>query len=338
MTYEGDIGVVSGRYHSVDGHNGSPEPATVLELFGRTEDGASVCLLVSGLQPSFEITPLSAWRADMEISDFILDRIKNVESMNDVVEVTGPVMKLTDLGQRPVWAVTARQPYLVPNLRKSIAKQSWQIYSGDIPFLNRFFLDYDLGMHIAVQGSVVDRRNEPDENLERTHAVIQAGGSGRYAVDVTIACDVTQIKDCPPFPVPFRVFSFDLETSIEHETILCAAAWVEDMGTGTRQEYSFRGDEASIMENLTLVVRSMDPDIITGYNIDNFDLPRMDERAKVLARKNKMTIVWMGAELNRANLKSKRNGQDFFHDANPLVLGILQVEVLSMLGGKLEWL
>jgi DNA polymerase I len=170
---------------------------------------------------------------------------------------------------------------LVPNLRKSLAKQSWQIYSGDIPFLNRLFLDNDLGMHISVQGTVVDRRNESDENLERTHAVIQAGGSGRYAVDMTVACEVTQLEYCHPFPVPFRVFSFDLETSIEHETILCAAAWVEDMGTGTRQEYSFKGDEASIMENLTLVVRSMDPDIITGYNIDNFDLPRLNDRMQV---------------------------------------------------------
>ncbi|MGY8699468.1 MAG: hypothetical protein ACKVHC_07190, partial [Candidatus Poseidoniales archaeon] len=126
MTYKGDIGVVNGRYHSVEANpeTGTSEK-TVLEIFGRSKNGESVCLLVSGLQPSFEITPLSAWREDMEISDFILDRIKNIENMNDVVEVTGPVMKLTDLGQRPIWSVTARQPFLVPNLRKTIAKQSW---------------------------------------------------------------------------------------------------------------------------------------------------------------------------------------------------------------------
>ena len=314
MTYKGDIGVVSGRYHSVEANKekGTTEH-TVLEIFGRSKNGESVCLLVSGLRPSFEITPLSAWREDMELSDFILDRIKNVESMNDVVEVTGPVMKLTDLGQRPVWSVTARQPYLVPNLRKTLAKQSWQIYSGDIPFLNRLFLDYDLGMHVSVQGAVVDRRNEPNENLERTHAVIQAGGSGRYAVDVTVACDVTQLKDCQPFPAPFRIFSFDLETSIEHETILCAAAWVEDMGAGTRQEYSFKGDEASIMENLTLVVRSMDPDIITGYNIDNFDLPRLNDRMEVQTkskdwRKRAQLFGWGRVEQSESESKRVRSG------------------------------
>ena len=30
----------------------------------------------------------------------------------------------------------------------------------------------------------------------------------------------------------------------------------------------------------TEVVRTEDPDFITGYNIDNFDLPRMEERSE----------------------------------------------------------
>ena len=314
VTYTGDIGVVSGRYHSLEANKekGTPEK-TVLEIFGRSKTGESVCLLVSGLTPSFEITPLSAWTEDMEISDFIQDRIKAVEEMADVVKVTGPVTKLTDLGKRPVWSVTARQPFLVPNLRKILAKQSWQIYSGDIPFFNRFFLDYDLGMHVSVEGVEVDRRNEPDNNLERSHAVFQAGGSGRYSVDVTVACDISQVQECQPFQVPFKVFSFDLETSIEHETILCAAAWIEDMGTGVRQEYSFKGEETSIMENLTLVVRSMDPDIITGYNIDNFDLPRLNDRMQVNAktkewRKRAQLFGWGRVEQSESESRRNRHG------------------------------
>ena len=194
MTYKDDIGIISGRYHSVEANaeNGTVE-STVLELFGRSKSGESVCLLVSGLKPSFEITPLSAWNEDIGVTEFVLQRVKEVEAMKDVVSVSGPVMKLTDLGVRPIWSVTVRQPFLVPNLRKTLSKQSWQIYSGDIPFLNRLFLDYDLRMHLSVQGTVVDRRNEPNENLERTHAVVQAGGSGRYSVDVTVACHVSQL-------------------------------------------------------------------------------------------------------------------------------------------------
>ena len=69
MLFEGRMGVVSGRYHSVDGLNGSRSPSTVLELFGRTEHGESICALVHGLRPTFEISPLMVWSEGMEVPD-----------------------------------------------------------------------------------------------------------------------------------------------------------------------------------------------------------------------------------------------------------------------------
>ena len=69
MLFDGRMGVVSGRYHSVDGLNGSKSPSTVLELFGRTEHGESICALVHGLRPTFEISPLMVWSEGMEVPD-----------------------------------------------------------------------------------------------------------------------------------------------------------------------------------------------------------------------------------------------------------------------------
>ena len=183
MRFEGRMGVVSGRYHSVDGLNGSKSPSTVLELFGRSEQGESLCVLVHGLRPTFEISPLMAWTEGMEIPDHVNQRLANVREMDDVIDVTGPELKLTDLGQRPIWTVTVRQPFVVPSLRKALSKQSWQIYSGDIPFLNRLFLDQGIGMHLAVQGEIIDRREHQDEDASFLAAVRSAGGAGRYSVD-----------------------------------------------------------------------------------------------------------------------------------------------------------
>ena len=53
--WSGRFGVVSGRYHS---HGENDAPQTTIELFGRCEDGASICLLVSGLRPTFEIATM----------------------------------------------------------------------------------------------------------------------------------------------------------------------------------------------------------------------------------------------------------------------------------------
>ena len=313
MRFEGRMGVVSGRYHSVDGLNGSKSSSTVLELFGRSERGESLCVLVHGLRPTFEISPLMAWTEGMEIPGHVIQRLANVRKMDDVIDVTGPEMKLTDLGQRPIWTVTVRQPFVVPSLRKALSKQSWQIYSGDIPFLNRLFLDQGIGMHLAVQGEVIDRREHQDEDASLLAAVRSAGGAGRYSVDCTVVCALADIQASEPFPVPYKVFSFDLETSIAHDTVLCAAAVIEDMGSGSRQTFSFVGEEVSIMEELTLVVRSQDPDIITGYNIDNFDLPRLNDRMGVHARskdwrKRALLFGWGRVQQTESEAKRTRAG------------------------------
>jgi len=313
MQFDGKLGIISGRYHSVDASKGGTDHKTILEVFARCEDGRSACLLVSGMSPTFEITPLSAWKEGQELPQLFLDKLKRLEANEDIRSITGPVMKLTDLGMRPIWQVTARQPFVVPSLRKSLVKQSWQIFAGDIPFLNRLFLDNDLSMHVHAQGEIIDSRDIIENGEEQRMKVLKAGGAGRYAVDITVSCDVSDLSDCEPFQVPFKVFSFDLETSIEHEKVLCAAAWVEDMSNGTRQEFSFEGEETYIMEQLTLVVRGQDPDVITGYNIDNFDLPKLNDRMDVQAkrsdwRKRASLFGWGRVEQSEAENKRLRTG------------------------------
>tara|TARA_B100000035_G_scaffold149946_1_gene127786 strand:+ start:6098 stop:8680 length:2583 start_codon:yes stop_codon:yes gene_type:complete len=274
------------------------------------DTGESVCLLVHGLRPTFEIAPIGSWDMNEDTPSFVEDRLAHVRAMEHVVDVAGPVMKWTQLGERPVWTVEVEQPFHVPSLRKVLKARSWQIFSGDIPFVNRFFLDGDVGMHVAFKGDVVDRRAE--EGPLTKPEVIEAGGAGRYGVDCTLRCEVEDVVSTEPFQVPFTVFSFDLETSIEHETVLCAAACVEHLGTGQREVFSYRGTEQEILEGLTNTVQTTDPDIITGYNIDNFDLPRLADRTAVLRRGRgwegtKSLFGWGRAPPLESELKRQRD-------------------------------
>lgn len=41
-----------------------------------------------------------------------------------------------------------------------------------------------------------------------------------------------------------------------------------------------------MLENWAEFVRNVDPDLLTGYNINNFDIPYLIERAKHLKLKN----------------------------------------------------
>ena len=91
-------------------------------------------------------------------------------------------------------------------------------------------------------GVVVDRRSD---NAPGSSEVLEAGSSGRYEVDLTVRCEHADLHAAEAFQVPYRLFSFDHETSIEHETVLCAAACVEDRPGSLNHE--FRGDEYTFL-------------------------------------------------------------------------------------------
>ena len=96
---QGRLGIVSGRYRSLgDRDGGAQRPTTVVELFGRMEDGRSACLLVHGLRPTFELAPIGQWEVGEELPAFLKDRLRSVKAMDHVMDVSGPVVKWTQLG------------------------------------------------------------------------------------------------------------------------------------------------------------------------------------------------------------------------------------------------
>ena len=50
-------------------HGDEDAPQTTIELFGRCEDGASICVLVSGLRPTFEIASVGKRSKDQPVTD-----------------------------------------------------------------------------------------------------------------------------------------------------------------------------------------------------------------------------------------------------------------------------
>lgn len=282
MEWEERMCIVSGSYQSVD----SNPPRTTVELWCRSQAGHSVVLLVNGLRPYFDIALRGAPRPDETVN------LDGVRSISEVVEIEGPVTKWTRHGEKRHWRVYADQPYSVRRLRKKL--EDWEVTSADIPFQNRLMLDLDLGPHINARGEVLwasgrapdEAKNDSTTDIGSAEvAIAKAGGAGIYPVDMIVSCELDGLSRTEPFPAPFVTFSFDLETSISTNRILCAAAVVDR--AGERSEHEFKGEEREIMEGLTSLVRESDPDFVTGYNIDNFDLPRMDERAEVICPRPK---------------------------------------------------
>ena len=290
MIWEDELCIVSGDNRAwQDGQNSN----TVIELWCRSKFGHSVLLLVNGLRPYIEI---SDPKTD-EINDSPSLTLSSVSANKDVQgepEYIG--MKLSQDGTiRPHYKVFLKNTTKVRSVRKILSDQGWIVTSADILFVQRLLLDRDLGPHIKVKGKILwstkkspkkSRNSETTDSELALKRIQELGGSGIYPTDLIISCKAQDIFRTEPFPAPFVTFSFDLETSIANNTILCAAAVIDR--AGIRSEFPIKGAETHILERLTEIVREEDPDFITGYNIDNFDLPRMQDRSEYIEPKSEI--------------------------------------------------
>ena len=306
MQWSEEVCIVSG-----DNRAWPDEPNTVIELWCRAKSGHSVLLLVNGLRPYVEISDPKSDDTSQEPD--LLGNATSVKGAYGDPESSG--MKLSQDGvTRPHYRIYVRDTTKVRGVRKSLSDQGWTVTSADILFFQRLLLDLDLGPHIMMTGEVLwaDERApegaKTPENTDRELAerrIQEIGGSGIYPLDMIVSCDLDGLKRTDPFPAPFVTMSFDLETSITNNTILCAAAVIDR--AGVRTEYPIIGAETEILEKLTDVVRSEDPDFITGYNIDNFDLPRMEERSEYIDTESEMDratlLGWGRVPVNETETK-----------------------------------
>jgi DNA polymerase I len=293
--WEEEMCIISGDNRSWKNDN---SPKTVIELWCRAKSGHSVLVLVNGLRPYLEIFDPN-YQSNSPMPTLSLDKVEQMKEVDGSLELIGE--KLFEGEMKKFWRVFVCETWSVPKLREKIKKLGWGVTSADINFAQRLLLDRDIGPHINIAGNVLwagerspdEVKNENNTNLKLAEEKInKVGGAGIYPVDMIISCTPDSLTRTSPFPTPFVTFSFDLETSIKNNQILCAAAVIQR--NNHRSEHTFTGDEKSIMEGLTNLIREEDPDIITGYNIDNFDLPRMKERSEALYGKRKMKL----SELN----------------------------------------
>lgn len=214
-----------------------------VELFGRTEDGRSVTALYFGFLPYFDIVEpnnacMSLYEADEQF----------VRSEDRKLWVNGD--------ERDVKRIFIKSPRMVPQLREKCGRK-FPVLAADIPFHHRFIYDLDTGSCVEIEGEEI----ESEKKNFTTELVLK----------------INEIKTVPEFNPPLKILSFDIENAIQTENnetygqIFVIGYSIYD---GSKWEKgALTGKEEDILWGFNKLVTSKDPDLLTGYNIDGYDLP-----------------------------------------------------------------
>ncbi|TLZ89065.1 MAG: DNA polymerase II, partial [Methanobacteriota archaeon] len=98
---------------------------------------------------------------------------------------------------------------------------------------------------------------------------------GRYWTDLFLVAE--RFEPCAPFRPALRILSFDIENSIRDGHIFCIGVAYRE--AGEIKTRILTGNEKEIIERFVKLIDELDPDVISGYNIDGYDLPVLIERA-----------------------------------------------------------
>src|SRR3990170_2560535 len=219
-----------------------PQEEPVIELFGRTRDGKSIAAEYWGFKPYFYAVRPSQVLLNYLSRDSEVLKVEPVE-----LEVKGQ--------KTPCGKVTLQHPWRTPEYRERGRKHGSDVLAADIPFAHRFIYDMDIPACVRIHGTPA---------------------TGRYTTDLVVKAE--RFEPCEPFNPALKIVSFDIENTITDPTILCLGiAWREN---GAVKTDIYTGDEKDIIRRFLDMVRKADPDVITGYNIDGYDLPILEQRAK----------------------------------------------------------
>jgi DNA polymerase I len=171
--------------------------------------------------------------------------------------------------------------FMAPKEREKFQDRT-VFFAADIVFTNRFIYDHDLETCVRVTGELLDK--------------------GEYTTDLVLRADkAEQFERCPIFTPKLKILSFDIENSIKYQNIYCICFTVINEADGTREDRRFASvfgtptdnmskeekekrqeDERRILREFVEEARKLDPDVITGYNINNFDLQMLYDRSNLL--------------------------------------------------------
>lgn len=257
-------------------------------LFGRLENGESF-LTINEFKPYFYIRTKDKKKLTELDTEVIYD-VKDSDMKNFFEE------KLSK--------ITLTIPKEVPKLREDFQKADIFTYEGDIRFVHRFLMDLDIKGSLGIEGEFK---------------------KGEYVNRIYVEPKLNSVF----FKPELRVLAIDIETAMTMDSIYSISLYSHDFSKVLiisdkilKNAESFK-DEKSMLERFKEILHNYDPDIITGWNLIDFDF-------KII--KEKFDEHKLDFNLGRTDwLGSIRINQSFFKDSSVDLPGRVVLDAMTLL-------
>ncbi|KAB1274909.1 DNA polymerase delta catalytic subunit [Camelus dromedarius] len=340
----------------------------VLRAFGVTDEGISVCCHIHGFAPYF-YTPAPPGFGPEHLSD--LQRELNGAISRDQrggKELTGPAVLAVELctresmfgyhghGPSPFLRIILALPRLVAPARRlleqgirvaGLGTPSFAPYEANVDFEIRFMVDTDIvGCNwlelparkyvLRPEGKATLCQLEADVLWSDVVSHPPEGQWQRIAPLRVLSFDIECAGRKGIFPEPERdpviqICSLGLRWG-EPEPFLRLALTLRPCAPILGAKVQSYEREEDLLQAWSSFIRIMDPDVITGYNIQNFDLPYLISRAqtlKVPAFPLLGRVSGLRSTIRDSSFQSKQTGR---RDSKVVsMVGRVQMDMLQVL-------
>jgi DNA polymerase I len=218
------------------------EDRAVVRLWVKSGPGV-IKILDPGFEPYFYLVPF--------------DPDRGIEGVGGVERVDRERMRDEMGAEVEVFKITCSHPKEVPRLRE-LLKDYGEVREADIPFAIRYIIDKDL---------------EPMGGVEANGELVNGDLWARSVMRVEVE------------PSKLKVLAFDMEVynpkgvpNPDEDPIVMISVATEDW----TKVIEARGlDDGSAIKSFIDLLMEEDPDVIVGYNSNNFDWPYLKKRCEV---------------------------------------------------------
>ncbi len=255
----------------------------IIRIFGKDKEGKSCCVYYKGFYPYFYVKTLDG--KEKEVANEIVNRFKGIVTNISLEEKFLPIG--FQKSPSKVLKVTVHQPSQVKDIRDEIKKidDVEEIYEADILFKYRFMIDYDIWgfSWIEVKGNYVKTtlgKVDYEIEAEEIKLVKENGNAPLKIMSFDIECVPKDLMSLPdPSRDPIVIISLAFYPAfMGSETKVLVGKYIKK----ANKDIECFDTEEDMLKGFIEIVEKYDPDIITGFNILNFDFPYIVKRLKNL--------------------------------------------------------